>query len=92
VPVAELILRRLLPIAHEGLDRWGIEPGERDRLLGIVEQRCLTGSNGSTWQMAALRHFENQEGLSRPEALRRALQLYITHMHSNAPVHEWPVP
>ena len=91
VPVAELILRRLLPLAHEGLDRWGIEPGERDRLLGIVEQRCLSGSNGAAWQIAALRHFEDQEGLSRPEALRHVLQLYITHMHSNAPVHEWPV-
>jgi hypothetical protein len=56
-----------------------------------VEQRCLSGSNGATWQIAALRHFEEHEGLPRPEAMRRALQLYITYMHSNAPVHEWPL-
>ena len=42
LPVTELVLRRLLPLAHEGLDRWGVAPAERDRLLGIIEQRCLT--------------------------------------------------
>ena len=42
VPVAELVLRRLLPMAYEGLDRWGIDAADRDRLLGIVERRCVT--------------------------------------------------
>ncbi len=46
VSAAELVLRRLLPRAREGLDAWGIDPEQRDRLLGIVEQRCLTGRNG----------------------------------------------
>src|SRR5918998_973917 len=27
VPVAELVLRRLLPMAHEGLERWGVDAG-----------------------------------------------------------------
>src|SRR3954471_9044386 len=39
VPAAELVLRRLLPLAHEGLDRWGVTSAERDRLLGVIEQR-----------------------------------------------------
>ena len=42
VPVTELVLRRLLPLAQEGLDRWEMSPAVRDRLLGIIEQRCLT--------------------------------------------------
>ena len=50
VPASELVLRRLLPLAHEGLDRWGSTPPDRDRLLGIIEQRCLTQRNGATWQ------------------------------------------
>ena len=29
----ELVLRRLLPMAHAGLERWGVEPDEADRLL-----------------------------------------------------------
>jgi hypothetical protein len=44
-PAAELILRRLLPLAAEGLSRWGVRRRDADRLLGIVEQRCLTGSD-----------------------------------------------
>ena len=34
VPVTELVLRRLLPLAHEGLERYGVDPHARDRLLG----------------------------------------------------------
>ena len=43
VPATELVLRRLLPLAHEGLDAWGVDPVDDDRLLGMIEQRCLTG-------------------------------------------------
>src|SRR5918993_1434338 len=45
VPVAELVLRRLLPLAHEGLERWGVDRADRERLLGIVEGRCLAHAN-----------------------------------------------
>ena len=34
VPVTELVLRRLLPLAHEGLELYGVDPHARDRLLG----------------------------------------------------------
>src|ERR1700758_3238749 len=42
-PAAELVLRRLLPLAREGLGRWEVGQAHADRLLGIIEQRCLTG-------------------------------------------------
>ncbi len=45
VPVAELVLRRLLPMARDGLSRWGVDAACADRLLGIIEQRCLTGQH-----------------------------------------------
>jgi hypothetical protein len=92
LPVAELVLRRLLPLAYEGLDRWGVDPAGRDRLLGIVEQRCLTGRNGASWQVDALHRLEADGNMDRTEALREVLRRYIGHMHSNVPVHEWPEP
>jgi len=88
VPVTELVLRRLLPMAFEGLDSWGVEPGVRDRLLGIIEQRCLTGRNGATW-FARRTHDHEDGGLERPDALRRALVEYRERMHTNEPVHTW---
>ena len=91
VPAAELVLRRLLPLAYEGLDRWGLDPGDRDRLLGIVERRCATLRNGATWQSATFRRLTRDRGLDRPEALRRMTVAYRDHMHSNQPVHDWPL-
>ncbi|HEU4425063.1 MAG TPA: glutamate--cysteine ligase [Pilimelia sp.] len=90
LPVTELVLRRLLPMAREGLDRWDVEPAERDRLLDIIEQRCLTGQNGAAWQAETLHKLESDNHLDRGEALRLLLGRYIEHMHSNVPVHQWP--
>jgi hypothetical protein len=91
VPVAELVLRRLLPLARDGLVRWAMSPAHADRLLGIIEQRCLIGRNGAAWQIATARKLEDGSALERPEILRLMTQRYIEHMHTNAPVHTWPV-
>jgi hypothetical protein len=91
VPATELVLRRLLPMARDGLDRWGIAPADRDRLLGIVEQRCLTGRNGASWQAATFHHLYDDRKLERADALREMTVRYRDLMHSNEPVHTWPV-
>jgi hypothetical protein len=90
VPVAELVLRRLLPQAHEGLARLGIDAADRDRLLGIIERRCVTLRNGASWQ-AQIFHFLYDAGLDRDEALRQMTVRYRELMHANEPVHDWPV-
>jgi len=89
VPATELVLRKLLPLAHEGLDRFGIDPGDRDRLLGVVEARCVEGRNGATWQRDAVRRCE-ERGASRATALREMTVRYRELMHANLPVHAWP--
>jgi hypothetical protein len=90
-PVAELVLRRLLPLAYEGLDRWGVDPTDRDRLLGIVEQRCLDQRNGATWQTETFHVLYDDRGLERAQALREMTVRYRDLMHANEPVHDWPV-
>jgi gamma-glutamyl:cysteine ligase YbdK (ATP-grasp superfamily) len=90
VPVTEVTLRRLLPLAWEGLSRWGADSKQAERLLGIIEQRCLTGRNGATWQAGALHALEKSGSIARPEALRQMTLRYLDHMHSNVPVHAWP--
>jgi gamma-glutamyl:cysteine ligase YbdK (ATP-grasp superfamily) len=90
VPAAELVLRRLLPLAREGLAAWGVGQEHADRLLGIIEQRCLTGRTGAAWQVAAVGALEDELGGDREEALRRMTQRYIELMHTNEPVHTWP--
>jgi Glutamate-cysteine ligase family 2(GCS2) len=89
MPAAELIIRHLLPLACDGLSRWGVGAAHATRLLDIIEQRCKTGQTGAAWQIAAVRAFASR-GAARPEALRLMTQLYIEHMHTNRPVHTWP--
>jgi hypothetical protein len=90
VPVAELVLRRLLPAAHAGLEDAGVGAADRERLLGIIERRCVTMQNGAAWQAATFHKLYEHEKLDRQDALRRMTVLYRDHMHGNAPVHEWP--
>ena len=90
VPVAELVLRRLLPLAYEGLDRWGIAPADRDRLLEIIERRCVTLRNGASWQSAAFHRLYEERQLERLDALRQMTVDYRERMHANEPVHTWP--
>jgi hypothetical protein len=87
----ELVLRALLPMAHEGLRRWGVAAEVRDRYLGVIEGRAKTGRNGASWQVSTVRALQ-ERGLARPQALAEMLRLYCERMHSNEPVHTWDGP
>ncbi len=87
----ELVLRHLLPLAHEGLHQWGVSDAVRERFLGVIEGRCKSGVNGAEWQSRAVQSFQDA-GCDRREALRRMLEQYTLHMDSNEPVHTWPLP
>jgi hypothetical protein len=92
LPAAELVLRRLLPLADEGLGLWGIDASVRDRLLGIIERRCVLLRNGASWQSELFHHHYDERGMNRLDALRAMTLRYREHMHSNEPVHDWPMP
>jgi gamma-glutamyl:cysteine ligase YbdK (ATP-grasp superfamily) len=91
LPATELILRHLLPMANEGLRQWGVSDAVRDRYLSVVEGRCLTGVNGATWQVDAVRRLQDR-GLDRAEALRQMTAQYAENMHANIPAHTWELP
>lgn len=91
VGVDELVLRHLLPLAHQGLEQWGVSRAVRERYLGIIEARCTSGVNGATWQTATVEDLEAR-GADRRTALRRMLEAYAGHMDGNEPVHTWPMP
>ena len=87
VGATELTLRRLLPLAEEGLRDWGVNADERDRYLQIIEQRCLTRTNGSSWFIRAMGRRNTGDRFDR---LRATLGEYRELMHTNEPVHTWP--
>jgi hypothetical protein len=86
VRATELVLRKLLPLAHEGLDSWGVPADERDHYLGIIEDRCRVAGGGAEWFVRRMAERDDQD---RFEALRTTLLDYRDRMHSNEPVHTW---
>lgn len=91
VPWDELVLRRLLPLADEGLAHWGVSAAVRDRYLTIIEERAKARRNGASWQVETVAALERR-GLSRRDALTEMTRLYAEGMNANEPVHTWPVP
>ncbi|MCD9197638.1 glutamate-cysteine ligase family protein [Aeromicrobium wangtongii] len=89
VSVRELTVRQLLPLAHAGLETMGVDAQVRDRLLGVIEQRCITGRNGATWLIDEFAHHRRSTD-DRTAAMRATTQEYERHMHAGDPVHLWP--
>ncbi|MEU8701503.1 glutamate-cysteine ligase family protein [Streptomyces sp. NPDC048680] len=90
VPVVKLVRDELLPLAAAGLDAWNIEPADRDRYLGIIEERCKRRTNGASWQ-ADTYHRARDAGLDRGAALAAMTRRYGELMQDGEPVHNWPV-
>jgi len=89
VATRDLVLRHLLPLAHAGLEQLGVDSAVRDRLLGVVEQRCITGRNGASWLIGEF-EFQRRTAADRPSAMRAVTRRYEEFMHEGAPVHSWP--
>ena len=90
VDAVALVRDELLPLAAAGLDAWGVEPADRDFLLGVIEARCRLRANGATWQAATF-HEALERGLDRAAALAATTRRYCELMHLGEPVHTWPV-
>jgi len=90
-PATELALTTLLPLADRGLADLGVDTAIRERLLGVIEQRCLRRVNGAQWQLLSFEHALAGGRVGRAEALRLMLERYVELMHSNQPVHSWPI-
>jgi len=81
------LVRRLLPLAEEGLAGIGIEPKESKRYLGLIEQRLDAGISGAGWQ---LRQFARlHRNLPRHLALSRMMREYMENSRQNLPVAQW---
>lgn len=87
----ELVLRRLLPMAAEGLALWGVEARVAERYLTAIEQRCVLRRTGASWQVDTVNTLSERR-MDRPEALRCMLTRYLECMSANEPVHAWPRP
>lgn len=81
----DLVLQ-LLPTADKGLQQLGINQAERGRLLQIIENRVVSGQNGSSW---LLRRYDALRTGKRQNPLQNLVFEYRDNNLSNQPVAEW---
>lgn len=82
VPVRQLLLKKLIPMAKKGLRSLGIDKKEIDHYLGqIIEKRVRSGQNGATWQRRLVE--------KRKCTLQELTTTYAERQKSGLPVHEW---
>jgi CBS domain-containing protein/gamma-glutamylcysteine synthetase len=87
MPAQKLILDKLLPMAASGLDLREIDAADRDRYLGVIEERVKSGRTGSRWLLQSLASFkEHGTPGERFTALTAAT---VDRQRSGRPVHEW---
>jgi gamma-glutamyl:cysteine ligase YbdK (ATP-grasp superfamily) len=91
LPVADLTLRHLLPLAARGLERLAVDAADASRLLAVIEGRCIMSQNGASWQVDSVHGLQDRGVADRGEALRLMTQDYIGRMNSKEPVHTWPI-
>ncbi len=81
VPLPELILNDLLPLARHGLQDLGIDAAEIEHWLGIIEQRTRTKRTAAAWQRAWIARFG-------PD-MAALTEAYLAHQAEGKPIHEW---
>ncbi|APF40570.1 glutamate-cysteine ligase family protein [Neomicrococcus aestuarii] len=90
IPVTELIIRHLLPLAAEGLSDLGVDQAVADRYLDILYARASSEQTGAAWQIATLERLE-AGGLDRKAAIAEMTRLYNENMLTSQPVHTWKI-
>ena len=83
LPVRQLILEQLLPLAREGLEILGIDASESATYLSIIEERAQTAQNGAAWQLAYLAQYGDD--------MERLTHAYWQHQQKGDPVHTWEI-
>ena len=85
----ELILDQLLPLAHEGLASQGVDAGDRERFLGLIEERVRGGRTGARWALDSLGQMGSQG--SRDARFRTLTRAMYDNQRKGEPVHRWPL-
>jgi CBS domain-containing protein len=89
VPVSELLLNQLLPLARAGLQRANLAAEDIDRYLDIIEARVEQDQNGALWALRSLAALE-QQGTREQRHCALAAEM-LAQQENNLPVHRWPL-
>lgn len=81
MPLRTLTIVELIERAYEGLHQLGVDEGDAQRHLTLIERRVANGQTGAVWQRRFVQAYGRNFALLAREYAARQL--------GGAPVHEW---
>jgi gamma-glutamyl:cysteine ligase YbdK (ATP-grasp superfamily) len=83
LPVYDLLVEELLPLARVGLEAQEFDNDDIETYMDVIRGRLRARCNGTVWQRSwVAKHGKDMHAL---------MQAYAEHQRGGAPVHEWPV-
>jgi CBS domain-containing protein/gamma-glutamylcysteine synthetase len=87
VPVTELILKELLPMAKEGLKTRKVKTSDISKYLGIIEARAREHKTGARWVLRTFTALKKE--ITNDEAVTAVTAAIVKNQRENKPVHTW---
>jgi len=86
VPIRNII-DDMLQVANDGLVQLGVELGERDQYLNIIQRRLSTRITGAAWIQNTLKDL--RKTMDNNKACEKLLDMYFENQMEGHPVSEW---
>jgi CBS domain-containing protein len=87
VDAQELVLKEMLPIAREGLEKHKILKSDANRYLEMIEARVKSGQTGSQWMIESYNAIRKNG--TRDQALVAITAAIYNRQQKMKPIHEW---
>lgn len=87
IPSGQLILKELLPLAYQGLEKARVSKEDAEKYLKIIEERVASEKTGSQWQTDSFNRIKKTH--NRAKALVAVTAGIINRQKENIPVHQW---
>ena len=84
-----LILDELLPLARQGLERFGIDARDIDRYLGVIKERAEIQRTSSGWMLESLSKMDRT--VKQSVRLRELTAQMKENQRAGQPMHTWPL-
>ena len=88
LPAQALLRDKLIPLAREGLLGSGLDRGDVDRYMGILDARVRSGTTGSRWILKS--HFNLKDHGTPGERLNAITAAIAKRQRHNESVVHWP--
>jgi CBS domain-containing protein len=87
MPVRELILKQLLPLAEQGLQKYGLVQKDIDLYLGVLRDRVETRKNGARWALESLNNMHARG--TEDQRMRCLVSSMVEQQITGQPISTW---